>query len=249
MFFSLKNTSPKYDMVLLSSIKLNLSIPLEKMLYDIVDVIYLVTNSDPKLPQNKWCMKYFAWALIDYEKLLWIGGDCLVLTNIDSLFNFPAPAGCYDYWIWNMTSYGATINGDFVLFEPDLQGFYKLTDPYYCRERIDFDGSFLGPVDQGGLQLFYEYKISIFPQHYFYQFPIPPPYSNRGHFVGRPDASIHKVVHFASAFKPWTFGYIAMNPNCSIAWDAGLFGIRNFYMPLWRNMSDIFHLPAPPWGW
>ena len=120
--------------------------------------------------------------LTQYDKLVYIDADCLVIQNIDDLFSRPDGSMIkYDNDPWGFTG--------LMVFEPKMHNYqlYK----YIIETCLGFDGNLIGSL--------------WFPCKSNYAYQIPPTYL--WHYDFKDDnnstTSFVKVIHFCNHPKPW----------------------------------------------
>jgi len=110
---------------------------------------------------NSFLYKLRALELLQYEKIVLIGVDSVVLKNIDQVFDCPAPCGVIDTWVWALNSAAPTVNGDFMVLKPSLEDQKNMLNLIAQIPKEDLatlkDGNnvWLGPYDQGLFNYYY----------------------------------------------------------------------------------------------
>ena len=99
MLFSLKETNTKIPVVLMVTKQVSKR-NIEKLRRNVdrVEIVEPIANPNAKKSHvegwiNSGYTKLHIWNLIDYDKVVYIDADTLVLENVDELFERPTPAG------------------------------------------------------------------------------------------------------------------------------------------------------------
>ncbi len=156
-------------------------------------------KGDPLFPRFRNTLtKLRAWELVEYDKLVFLDADTIVLSNVDELFDRPSFAAAPDFFLPDR------FNSGVMVLTPDPKVFGQMLQILSTGE--SYDGG-----DQGFLNHFF---------HDWYQGPparrLPPGY-NLHHFVHqflsahdslRPLASEEKIVHYTLQ-KPWQSANVA----------------------------------------
>ena len=137
--------------------------------------------------------KLRVWELTDYDKLVYLDADTIVLQNVDDLFERPAFAAAPDFFLPDR------FNSGVMVLRPAHETFERMMSLLFSRS--SYDGG-----DQGFLNAFmadwYSWPVShrlpagYNMQHFIYQFL-------RGHpTVAEQIEHEAKIVHY-SVQKPW----------------------------------------------
>lgn len=141
---------------------------------------------------NKPCRysKLHAWSFIEYDKLVFLDADMLVIAPIDELFE-------YDPLSASLDIYPKTFNSGVLVIKPDMNVFQMLVDKYERTESYN-------KGDQGFLNTifgkeWYAHPERLLPETYNYLVKY---HHTSFHelFSERP-----KILHFTSETKPWNF--------------------------------------------
>lgn len=146
---------------------------------------------------NMWkntCTKFQIWSLIQFDKVVYLDADMIVLQNIDELFEKPHMSACIDAEGLDFFDDNHFNSGLFVC-EPNLDQYYQILD--FCKQILN--SSFEeGYTDQVILNKFFKHwpKQSNLHLQYYYNYLAP-------HIIDKEDfLAKAKVVHFVGQ-KPW----------------------------------------------
>lgn len=164
-------------------------------LMDAFDMVIRV----PKIPSvadaHLW-LKLHMLALVKFERVTWIGGDIVVLKNIDEIMHCPPPCSVGDYTLSNLNYLGLVVNGDLFVVRPSMEDYEnvlamckysgknrkyfmmncnaKKTKQCACFNtgqkgwRVVNTDVLLGPNDQGILNKYYQRYLTVLPRHYLF---------------------------------------------------------------------------------
>jgi hypothetical protein len=200
---------------------------LNNILYSMFDMVILVPSLQNRTHANLW-EKLFAFSLVMFDKLLWLGSDTVLAHNIDRMLLCPPPCGVYDEHIWSLDAIGAVVNGDVFVFKPNLQDFVNLMfismpdnlgmytdldeDRYYYSSLPPY--TYFGPVDQGLLNQYFHRYITVLPK--LYQLELGGPLATAEANLYIP--GVTRLIHFAAWSKPWIAESVSRNEVwCPIA--------------------------------
>eukprot|EP00741_Cyanophora_paradoxa_P020234 tig00000219_g19532.t1 len=201
------------------------AVELLSVLFDrVVEVEELDFGSVGTSVTDSW-LKLRAWQFVEYERVVYLGGDTLILRPIRALFQCPPPCGVYDGYLWETAESGTSINGDVFVLRPSLPDFARLAEwAAVWDDRRDVMGprprtwlaaheapcegrrqnTFVGPYDQGLLNRYFGRNITVLPLEFNFM-----PYtllSQEGSFDRRflaMEAARVRVAHYAIV-KPWS---------------------------------------------
>ncbi|GMM29145.1 glycogenin glucosyltransferase [Martiniozyma asiatica (nom. inval.)] len=162
--------------------------------------------------------KLNAWRLVDYDKVIYLDADMLILQNIDSLFD-SYNIGSNEIVAASDSGWPDIFNSGLFLIKPDLRIFEKLKEAFSTMD--SFDGA-----DQGLLNEFFNLKSIQFGTKW-HRLPFTYNCTLNSNYEYLP-AMIRfkhdvKVVHFIGVQKPWK--------NESLCWS-------NEYLKIFNNGSD-----------
>jgi hypothetical protein len=197
---------------------------LKNILYSLFDMVILVPSLPNRIAANLW-EKLFAFSLVMFDKLLWLGSDTVLAQNIDRMLLCPPPCGVYDEHLWSLDAIGAVVNGDVFVFKPNLQDFVNLmfismpdnigmlSDEEYFYSSLP-PRIWYGPVDQGLLNQYFRRYITVLPK--LYQLELGGPLKTAESKLYIP--GVTRLIHFAAGSKPWSVESVAKNEVwCPIA--------------------------------
>jgi hypothetical protein len=149
---SLKNVDSKFQVVVVSTNHFSISI--EKLLKTIgVSNIYYFTNDliHATTDKPKWdaaFMKLNIFRLVQYDKIVFLDTDTIVLQNMDELFGFDAPAATHEpcRGCAFVKGHSESINGGLYVIKPSLE-YYKIVKNY-----VEFRN---GVIPKGDQELLY----------------------------------------------------------------------------------------------
>lgn len=137
--------------------------------------------------------KLHLWQLVQFDKVVFLDADTLVLRNIDDLFEREELSACAD------VGWPDCFNSGVFVARPNLDTFAKLYQ--FAQEKGSFDGG-----DQGLLNSYFS-DWSVGPSErripFTYNLTINASYSYAPAFARFRDDI--RVVHFIGSLKPWTF--------------------------------------------
>lgn len=174
-----------------------------------------------KLYHAKW-FKFQAWTLTQYEKILYIGADTMIFTDLTQAFRWNTPSSAYYMTDYGPKDNGVMFNPDFMLIEPDLLKYVELleTTTKYLKSPGKDDKT-LGKDDLAPLNIVYRSEISLYPLAIMHE--------NGGYkhtILGNArDPQFRYIyacgVHFAGKGKPWN------------RWSA--------YTEIWKCIGFVFY--------
>lgn len=226
--YSLKLFNPTIDRVVIVREEFRRDVTLRKILEKSwTHVLYRPVlkwpdSFNPKqLYHAKW-FKYHAWTLTQYEKILYMGADLMVFTDLSVLFRWQPPAAAYYLTDYSPKDDGPIFNSDLMLIQPDKLIFTQLIEltTRYLKQPAR-DESTLGRDDSAPLNLVYRQNISLFPIYVCHE--------NGGYkhtVLGNArDTNFHVIyaasVHFVGKGKPWN------------RWSV--------YTEIWKALASIFY--------
>lgn len=209
----LRQQDTKHELVVMTTPDVSVkALKLLRKLYDrVLRVNYIVTRTrstlrgKPYRDENHWMNYSLTKAKLlkftEYDKIVWLDADCLVVNNIDNLFDLPAPAGIcssvrnHDYWhglklpeelIENSIANNYGIHGCVMVLEPRLENYFLASSQPVIGDR----NTFMGPDEFFFTQL---YKLQWHHIHIKYG-------CTRWHMERL--GTIPDVIHFVGA-RPW----------------------------------------------
>lgn len=193
--------------------------------YDVLKMYNIPTvkvkrRDSPKMPPfNKWRASYTKleiFKLMDYEKIVYLDADMIVLHNIDHLFQCPhmsaVAAGC-----WSISNSKFNFNSGLLVIEPSLDIYENLIELSYkhgdtcCGDQDVMQKYFTDWNKQKHLHL--DHAYNIFVSHVGYT-------KNKYYFFESVDG--HKpiyIVHYICP-KPWDSKDVHLIPkNATFLYD------------------------------
>jgi len=156
-----------------------------------------VQNENIKTGYSHWNQTMFKlniFGLIEYEKIVYLDSDMIVLNNIDQLFDMPHMTGVCAGKLW--MKHWRLINTGLMVIEPNIELFHKMQD-LFTKSKIKFPG------DEIVIQTFYSdwdnQKELQLTEHYNLLYHLANRYSK---YYGYVFEDI-KVVHYVGFYKPW----------------------------------------------
>jgi len=135
--------------------------------------------------------------LLEYDVVIYLGTDQIVLKNIDRIANCPTPCGVVDTILHNMVLCSIVVNGDLLVLKPSQKDFenimdnvnklwfeYWMTTPFGPFDQYAINHYFLGSMT--GLSYDFGLEVQVLETY--------PHYRNE---------KVH-VLHWASYHKPWS---------------------------------------------
>jgi glycogenin glucosyltransferase len=174
--------------------------------------------------------KLHCWRLTQYSKCVFLDADCLVLSNVDDLFEREELSAAPD------VGWPDCFNSGVFVFVPSLETYQSLVE--FALSRGSFDGG-----DQGLLNLYFSnWATQDIARHLpfiyncvsttFYSYL--PAFKQFGENV--------KIVHFIGAVKPWHYSF-----NVSTGKVEGVEPTMGVFLQHWWNlfMKDIHTQLSP----
>ncbi|XP_055348663.1 glycogenin-1-like [Paramacrobiotus metropolitanus] len=188
---SLRGTGTTRKLVIL--ITPDVSDAMRHRLQKVYDVIQEVNVLDPKDAANLALLarpelaftltKLYAWNLTQFQKAVFISADCLVLQNVDNLFDHEElSAVTYVGW-------PDCFNTGVFVFRPNTDTYTQLIQ--FALEKGSFDGGDKGLLNQ----FFPDWKRLSFVYNMVTTAIESPAFKQYGRNV--------KIVHFLGSIKPW----------------------------------------------
>jgi len=163
-----------------------------KSVYDQVELVDVLDSRDSanlallKRPElGVTFTKLHCWRLTQYQKCVFLDSDCLILHNVDDLFNSEEFSAVTDI------GWPDCFNSGVFVFRPSLETYSRLLD--FAVSQGSFDGG-----DQGLLNAFYPNWNRL---SFAYNMTTNASYSYAPAY--KQFKSNVKVVHFIGAQKPW----------------------------------------------
>lgn len=212
MGYSLLKTKTPYDRVLMitDDIDPNFKTYLSQIYTRIINTAYVQVNDrlfqDATRFRNVFT-KLEAMSLIEYQKILLLDLDMIVLQNIDHLFNLEAPAACLKHHdvphseripsdlICRDEKLVGSINAGLMLLKPDLMELHSIKEDL-TRDR-DFFSKYRYP-EQEYLSFRWCDQWTSLSFKYNFQFGL----TKRVKRLGLKADDIY-VIHYSSSYKPW----------------------------------------------
>jgi len=146
--------------------------------------------------ENSGFTKLRVWEQVDFEKLVYIDADCLVLESVDELFERPSPSFCPDVFPPDK------FNAGVIVLEPSLELFGAMWER--MSELPSHDGGDTGFLNSFFADWFEMPASHRLPFRYnalrtMYWFT----HSNPGYWDA---VKPIKILHFCSSPKPWDTG-------------------------------------------
>lgn len=213
--FSLMETASKYDRVILVTpdVQQEYRIYLKKFYTHIIEVDYIDANPSIFLEEDTRFTKVFTklqcLGLVQYQKIIVLDSDMIILKNIDHLFSLETPAAClriyehpYDHPygmkipLEKMCTDGKLfggINAGLMLLEPNLMEW----DEIQKEIRANPNSLKVKYPEQDYLSLRYSDKWTSITFNYNYQFGFTDRVKNLNY------QNLY-VIHYSSSYcKPW----------------------------------------------
>jgi len=230
--FSLKTVSPQIDRVLIIPDSFHVDEQFITFLGKVwTHILYRPfimwphgSNVSPE-SQSK-LFKLQAWSLVQYEKVLLLGADIMVFSDLSHVFTWPTPSSAFDFYHYEMNHMTPLFNSDFFLLHPnyiDYVGLLETAIEYSTNPEKDsnrfgvYDGAVLNKYFQGSV-------------HFF---PLKTIHENGGSsstIFGDPYREIKVIrvtsVHYGKNTKPW------MKNRRSLYSDVWKIFASNFYEKL-----------------
>eukprot|EP00741_Cyanophora_paradoxa_P014924 tig00020830_g14398.t1 len=170
---------------------------LMRQVFDQVIEVEPLQSSEKTTQSDSW-VKLRAWERVEFAHVVYLGADTLVLRPVDELFGCPAPCGVLDSFLWEVTEYGPTVNGDVLVLDPSLEDFAAMADGTKVEGYI----TRLGPYDQALINKYFKWRITALPFFYnFMPYLVVPKEKLGREWMWQPDRV--KIVHYA-IHKPWS---------------------------------------------
>ncbi|KAL7677722.1 hypothetical protein ACOME3_003959 [Neoechinorhynchus agilis] len=167
--------------------------------------------------------KIHCFRLTQFEKCVFLDADCMVLTNIDELFEREAFAAAPDI------GWPDCFNSGVFVFRPDLSTFDRLVD--MLIENGSFDGA-----DQGLLNELFgaSWRHSV-EQRLAFGYNMPPSIAVYGYrpAIERFRSEI-RIIHFMGDRKPWIVRYEPDTGHVSEVGD----GEQGYYRRWWQLLYE-----------
>ncbi|CAF0980543.1 unnamed protein product [Brachionus calyciflorus] len=194
---SLRNTNTNRRLTVLITTEVpQLLVDQLKSVYDFVELVDVLDSQDSanlallKRPElGVTFTKLHCWRLTQYRKCVFLDSDCLVLHNVDDLFNSEEFSAVSDI------GWPDCFNSGVFVFRPSLDTYSRLLD--FAVSQGSFDGG-----DQGLLNAFYPNwnRLSfVYNMTTNASYSYAPAYKQFKNTV--------KIVHFIGAQKPWYHTY------------------------------------------
>jgi len=206
----------------------------------------------PHILNDTYWFKFNTWRLLQCDRIVWIGGDNLVVGSFDDQLLSPnIPAGAMDMFLQTtgrLNGLNPSINGDFLVFKPSLAELSKL-HAIACRmvHECNLYAPFPGPYDQGALNLLWNDMVYVLPWFYSIEALVVSGNSitslaNRsvGAFYNIEDTVFRhrgswRVIHYAGIGKPW--------PNSGLDLDRS--NNSRFMWNMWARACGQFETKHP----
>ncbi|RUP48306.1 glycosyl transferase family 64 domain-containing protein [Jimgerdemannia flammicorona] len=153
---------------------------------------------------NKSCRysKLHLWELTDYDKIIYLDADTMVVEKIDELFDFPEFSAVMDM--------GTTMNTGVFVMEPSKATFNRMMSVYLGAPSYNHG-------DQGFLNWYFNFTSGRTMSGVYNVMSKYKDYAS-----GKALLRGAKVLHFTSETKPWSF-YYSRHRDWEQNFDAGLF--------------------------
>jgi hypothetical protein len=129
----LRTATPGYDRVMLIEsgawVQLgDFNLLIQRALQSVFSMIVELPSTDNRRYLVKpHYLKFYAWALTQYAKVVWLGSDVISVKSVHALAECTPPCSVYDTHLWAMPSTtGPVANGDVWVFQPDRAVFDAL---------------------------------------------------------------------------------------------------------------------------
>ncbi|KAI8094768.1 nucleotide-diphospho-sugar transferase [Thamnidium elegans] len=166
------------------------------------------SNSARRKGFNKACRysKLSLWNLTQYEKVVFLDADTMVINSIDELFEYPQFSAVVDI--------GGVVNTGVFVAEPN-------TDTYHAIMRTYETAPSYNRGDQGFLNYYFNQSVNLLPGNYNLMVKFTHFSSLAASFISK---NTVKVLHFTSETKPWNF-YFLHQREWRENYDGYLFGL------------------------
>jgi len=177
--------------------------------------------------------KIHAWGLTQYQKVLFISSDSLLVLNISSVFDYKPASSIPRYDFWNISLFGPVFDSEFFLLKP-INDHITEMNRVYCslRENARWNVTLLsfGSVDNAILNYFYQGSVFILP--YWYNFLLPGPATDGLNNITR----INDTRIISMRFSPDTYPWVRADNRFASLW----FEQANLMMQTYSNDTTEF---------
>ncbi|OHT14388.1 hypothetical protein TRFO_43081 [Tritrichomonas foetus] len=173
---SLKSLSPQYDRVLMipSGMKFDEKRldQIKKVWSHIVFRSYVkwnCTKSENKTSEKQLWFKLQMFTLIQYDKIVYIGPNILIVRDPSILFSYGIVAAPADYQAWRYSKYGIIHNHELGLYFPNLEDYNSLTSQCKFVTNPTYLAKDFGPYDNGLLEFYFRFDMVTLPEYWQYE--------------------------------------------------------------------------------
>jgi len=215
LFYSLKNTQSKYPFLVLLTPNISKKTISTLNKYSIS---YKVLSEEIQNPTNvsqnhRWFPTYSKLHIFnqtEYDKLVFLDADMLILRNIDELFDFPHMSATNAGGMLPRKSSWTHLNSGLIVLEPSKKLFNDMLSKIGKIEKVESGGNKLKPQygsDQDFLNAYYpdwpnkkelhlDHKYNMF--HYYLD-----EYNKLFGYSINEEPHPISIIHYASYLKPW----------------------------------------------
>ncbi|KAL7319851.1 hypothetical protein PS15m_002938 [Mucor circinelloides] len=214
LVYSLKQTNTKHDIVVLvlEDVTQTVRSRLEYLGAKIINVDQIKypwdSSSARRKGFNKACRysKLNLWNLTQYEKVVFLDADTMVVNNIDELFGYPQFTAAVDI--------GGVLNTGVFVAEPNAETYKDIMATYEKAPSYN-------KGDQGFLNYYFNKTANPLPGNYNLMIKFTHFSTLASEFVTK---NTVKVLHFTSETKPWNFHFLHQR-EWRENYDGYLFGL------------------------
>ncbi|CAO0791290.1 unnamed protein product [Mucor circinelloides] len=214
LVYSLKQTNTKHDIVVLvlDDVTQTVRSRLEYLGAKIINVDQIKypwdSSSARRKGFNKACRysKLNLWNLTQYEKVVFLDADTMVVNNIDELFGYPQFTAAVDI--------GGVLNTGVFVAEPNAETYKDIMATYEKAPSYN-------KGDQGFLNYYFNKTANPLPGNYNLMIKFTHFSTLASEFVTK---NTVKVLHFTSETKPWNFHFLHQR-EWRENYDGYLFGL------------------------
>lgn len=171
-----------------------------------LDDIRIPNQNDNYKHWNYTFDKLMLWSMIEYDKIVFLDSDMLVMDNVDNLFDYPDFSAVQAGFLQNNT--WKRLNSGTIVIVPDMNTYLKLEMQLQVTI-TSFVKAGKSVGDQDVLNDFYPQWINMKELHLSEGYNLFFKYLSLYHkFYGFCYSKEIKIVHFIGSHKPWNDGKV-----------------------------------------